>query len=230
MHANKCERNYNCSSLCISHPASVPNMCLCRVFLLWHKHHVLLDTNDDLNSLTRNRTNLFTCFVWLCMWVFAWQERFGVGNDFNQIVLRCINVAGVFMCDVVSSLLIYFQTKWNNWQTQTHRHWLWHREKDSVWQREMWQLLVWHYALSNSNRRLKVELDKRCTLSSLSHIHLSHHFDLFLALSLFFCPILIFPLWHSHLHSQAVRVFRSPAHPLVSHIKAFISFFPFFFF
>lgn len=89
------------------------------------------------------------------------------------------------MCDVVSSLLIYFQMKWNNWQTQTHRHWLWHREKDSVWQREMWQLLVWHYALSNSNRRLKVELDKRCTLSSLSHIHLSHHFDLFLALSLF---------------------------------------------
>lgn len=42
--------------------------------------------------------------------------------------------------------------------------------------------------------------------------------------SLFFCPILIFPLWHSHSHSQAVRVFRSPAHPLVSHIKAFISF------
>lgn len=64
------------------------------VFLLWHKHHVLLDTNDDLNPLTRNRADLFTCYMCaLCEWC----VRFGIANDFNQIVLSCISVA-VCLC------------------------------------------------------------------------------------------------------------------------------------
>lgn len=101
------------------------HMCVYRMLFSWHKHHVLLDTNDDLNSLTRIRTVLFRC-SWVCAYLCEC-VRFDIANDFNQIVVRitvgcttrcvsgCLCVLWFFPC-------FLFSKRNETIGKQTHRH------------------------------------------------------------------------------------------------------------